>query len=295
MVLQIANITKDTPDLLPLLKQAYDRVFAPAFPIPESRESLDKFMRALNGDIPGVSIIINVMGENLDDPAKRVLKGFSVGYYYEHHNVGLLAYNAIAPEAREKGLGKIMVQSRINSLKQRAAATGRKIAGVFVDVNDPTKVRPEDDGMDPVKRLQIFTNWGAVRVPIDYVAPPLEKDGHYCDTMLLLNYPVDGKYASRQTVDMFLRSMYREFRQTTRPDDDFFYRQMKAQLEGVPASHLPDAQANICPGYMKDTPDFVYLDQVREAAAKQAFAVAAGAAAPTSRQAKTHAARRRFG
>ena len=276
MVLQIANITKDTPDLLPLLEQAYARVFVPAFPVPESRESLDKFLRAMNGGIKGVSIVINVMGENLDDPQARVIKGFSVAYYYEKHNVGLLAYNAIAPEAREKGLGKIMVQSRIQSLKDLAAASDRTLAGVFVDVNDPSKIRAEDDGMDPVKRLQIFTNWGAVRTPVDYVQPPLEAGGNYCDTMLLLNYPVDGRYADRHAIEMFLRSMYRECRQNQRPEEDYFFRQMKTQLDAAPESAMPNAQTCAEPGYMKDTPSFTYLKTAfNQSAAPRALMAAA--------------------
>ncbi len=277
MVLQIANITKDTPDLLPLLAEAYDRVFVPAFPVPESRESLDKFTRAMNGSIPGVSIIINVMGENLADADKRVIKGFSVAYYYEKHGVGLLAYNAIAPQAREKGLGKIMVQSRIQSLKQRAQDAGKPLAGVFVDVNDPTKVRAEDDGMDPVKRLQIFTNWGARKTPVDYVQPPLEAGGNYCDTMLLLNYPVDGKYASRNAIEMFLRSMYRECRQNQRPEEDYFFRKMKAQLDAAPAHTIADAHTCPEPGYMKDTPSFVYLKSAFKTAAAPRVLMAAAA------------------
>lgn len=278
MVLQIANITKDTPDLLPLLAEAYDRVFVPAFPVPESRESLDKFTRAMNGGIPGVSIIINVMGENLADANNRVIKGFSVAYYYEKHSVGLLAYNAIAPEAREKGLGKIMVQSRIQSLKNRAQDAGRELAGVFVDVNDPTKVRAEDDGMDPVKRLQIFTNWGALKTPVDYIQPPLEAGGNYCDTMLLLNYPVDGKYASRHAIEMFLRSMYRECRQNQRPEEDYFFRKMKAQLDAAPAHTFPDTQTCPEPGYMQGTLPFVYLKSAfKKAAAPRAMMAAAAA------------------
>ena len=280
MVLQIANITKDTPDLLPLLEQAYPRVFVPAVPVPESRESLNKFLRAMNGGIKGVNIVINVMGENLDDPRTRVLKGFSVAYYYEKHNVGLLAYNAIAPEAREKGLGKIMVQSRIQSLKELAATSNRTLAGVFVDVNDPTKISPEEDGMDPTKRLQIFTNWGAVRTPIDYVQPPLEAGGNYCDTMLLLNYPVDGQYACRHDIEMFLRSMYRECRQNQRPEEDFFFRQMKAQLDAAPDSAMPDAQTCNDPGYMKDTPAFTYLKTAFNQSAAPRALMAAAAPAP---------------
>lgn len=257
MVLEVANVTKDRPDLFPLLEEAYNTIYMPAFPNPDSRESLEKFQKAIHGGIPKVGIAVNILGENLNDPEKRVLKGISVAYYYEPQNVGMLAYNAIAPQHREKGLGKIMVQSRIDSLKKLAQAQGKSLAGVFIDVNDPAKVSVEEDSIDPAKRIAIFGNWGARMVPIDYVQPPLEKDGYYCDTMRLMNYPIDGLYADKATVEAFLRGLYRECRSDVHPDDDHYFKQMIKQLQTADLGHPPKVDEK--PGYAVGAPAFKYV------------------------------------
>lgn len=256
MVLQIATISREKPELFSLLEEAYENIYLPAFPMEAERESLEKFMQAVNGELPGLGIVINILGENLDDadPAKRIVKGISVAYYYEHHNVGLLAYNAIHPAHRDKGMGKLMVDARIEGLKTMAADRGKALDGVFIEVNDPTKVAAEDDSMDPRKRVAIFHDWGARHIPIDYVQPPLTNEGDYGDTMILMNYPLEGKYADKHTVEQFLRGIYREFRSDRSPDDDYFFKKMQKQLK---EAKLPEAaQKNAAPGYKSGVPAF---------------------------------------
>lgn len=260
MVLQIATISQDKPEFLELLEKAYHDIYVPAFPIDSERESLEKFIQAVNGELPGIGIVINILGENLDspDPEKRVLKGISVAYYYEHQNVGLLAYNAIDPRHRDKGMGKLMVDSRIESLKAMAAAQGKKLEGVFIEVNDPTKVVPEDDSMDPRKRISIFEDWGARRIPIDYVQPPLSPEGDYNDTMLLMNYPLDGVYADKKVVEQYLRGIYREFRSEKQPDEDYFFKKMQKQLGD---GRMPAREQNNTPGYKTGVPIFRFISK----------------------------------
>ncbi len=271
MVLQIANITKDTPQFMRILEEAYNDIYLPAFPIDEERESLDKFKRALNGEFDKVKIVINILGENLEDPDNYVLKGMSVGYYYESQNVGLLAYNAISPKHREKGLGKLMVDSRISSMQEMARDNGHaELGGVFIEVNDPFKVSPDMDSMDPTKRVTIFKEWGARQVPIDYTQPPVSAGGYYCDSLLLMNYPVEGKYADKKTVEKFLRAIYRDYRtqvverpdggsatHMTKAEDDHYFKQMKKQLDA-----LPDDGKQKCPGlpgYKVGVPQFHFF------------------------------------
>jgi hypothetical protein len=269
MVLQIAHITKDRPDLLHLLEEAYRDIYVPAFPDENERESLEKFKKAVDGGFPGVQVVINILGERLEDPDNYVVKGISVGYYYEKQNVGLLAYNAISPEHRESGLGKLMVQSRIESMQKMAQARGKTLAGVFIECNDPLKVSPDMDSMDPSKRIQIFESWGARQIPIDYVQPPVSQDGYYYDRLVLLNYPLDGKYAGKKCVEAFLRAIYRDervdqidstgtapMRRVLRAEDDHYFREMKKQLD---AATLDDLPACPVPGYKKGVPAFNFF------------------------------------
>jgi hypothetical protein len=269
MVLQIANITKDRPDLLHLLEEAYEDIYVPAFPDAKERESLEKFKKAINGGYDKVQIVVNVLGEHLEDPENYVIKGMSVAYYYEQQNVGLLAYNAISPEHREAGLGKLMVQSRIESLQQIARGQGKELAGVFIECNDPFKVTPAMDSMDPAKRIKVFEKWGARKVPIDYVQPPVTVDGYYTDCLVLMNYPLDGKYADKDCVESFLRGIYRDYRterlqageetieRTIRADDDFYFKKMKKQLEDTAFEPPP---APPVPGYKKGAPKFNFFN-----------------------------------
>lgn len=268
MVLQIANITKDTPELFHLLEEAYNDIFVDAFPDEKARESLDKLMRAAKGGFDKVDPVINILGENLEDPESYVIKGISIGYYYKRENVGLLAYNAIDPEHQECGLGKLMVESRIQSMQAFARAQGKELAGVFVECNDPLKVPASMDSMDPAKRIAIFEKWGARQIPIDYVQPPLEPGGYYDDNLVLLNYPIGGKYADKDCIESYLRGIYRDYRteqieadgqkitRVIRADDDYYFQQMKTQLD---KTMLKDATAPAVPGYKKGVPKFNFF------------------------------------
>lgn len=263
MTLELVNVTADRSDLFQLLKEAYDRIYVPAFPDPNEREDFDKFISAIKGGIAGVGITVNIVGENLEDPARRVLKGMSVAYYYEAQNVGLLAYNAISPEHQGGGIGKVLVQSRINSLKDMAAAKGKKLDGAFIEVNDPRQVKPEDDSMDPLKRISLFTKWGARLVPIDYAQPPLSDDGAHCEQLLLMSYPVDGKYASRNAIEKFLRGIYKEGRVNHRPETDPVFVRMVHELKNLPDSALPDPKETVVPGYAVGTPPVRVVSKVK--------------------------------
>lgn len=268
MVLQIANITKERPELFHLLEQAYNEIYLPAFPDKKERDSLETFMKTIDGKYPNVEIVVNILGENLEDPDNYVIKGIGVAYYYKNQNVGLLAYNAIDPNHREAGLGKLLVDSRIESLKERAAAHGNVLGGAFIECNDPTKVAIEDDVMDPSKRLAIFQKWGARVVPIDYIEPPIRKDEVYSDTLLLLNYPVDGKYAGKAVIEDYLRAIYKDGKIIKQPandnstpkyikaEDDYFFRQMKKQLDAV---KIDDIKADPVPGYKVGVPKFRFF------------------------------------
>ena len=55
MALQIADITKDREDLMHLLVRAYNNIYVPSFSDPDQRESLEKFLRGIREEMPGVN------------------------------------------------------------------------------------------------------------------------------------------------------------------------------------------------------------------------------------------------
>lgn len=253
--MEIVNITKNTPQHFHLLEEAYREIFIPAFPDPDERESLQQIMEAIHEKVPNLVMAVNILGENLNDPQKAVVKGIGIAEYYEDASVGLLAYNAIDPKYREKGMGKILVQSRIDTMKKFAKERGKKLRGVFIDVRDPSKATPAKGDFDPQLRVDIFTKWGAKKVPMDYVMPPLNKSSDYCDTMMLMNYPVDGLYAEKDAIRDCLSAMYRRCN-IKQPEQDYFFRRMAKQLDQ--ADYKPAAK-KVVPGYAVGAPKFSFV------------------------------------
>lgn len=204
-------VDSNSYESLALLSTAYTNVYEPAFPIDTERESLDTFLGNLAGKNPNVNIVIAIVGDDLGMPCS-VIKGLSVGYYYNKEDVGLMAYNAIAPEARNQGLGYVMVEARKQALFDLAKIKGGTLKGVFLECNDPEKVKPEEDSFDPAARLAIFQKWGAKILPVDYVQPPLAKGAESCHTLKLLAYPhpASGEYPTPEGIKGFIRGIYAE-------------------------------------------------------------------------------------
>jgi len=221
----IHTIEPNNKRSLKLLEKAYKEVYEPAFPIDEEREPLDVWVKNLHGGNPAADIVIVVAGEKLDQK-KPDIKAISVAYYYGNQDAGLLAYNAVSPAAQGQGLGRTMVEARKAALLDLAKAKGSTLGGTFIECNDPAKVSPEEDVMDPAVRIKMFERWGAVMLPVDYVQPPLEEGGEKCDTLKLLAYPhpETGKYPTKEEIKGYLTGIYTEL----------------AKYAGMPPEQNPD-------------------------------------------------------
>lgn len=191
-----------------LLARAWNEIYLPAFPIETERESLEKMERLLTTmDVP-VRMVVIVAGNNLDDPASARLHAMSVAYYYPQSAVGLLAYNAVDPGQRARGYGRKMVDARIAALEALAKTDGRRLAAALIEVNDPAKVAPGEDSMDPAKRIALFEKWGARLIDLAYVQPPLEPGAAFCDTLRLMAYPVAGEMPGSLALKGFIEEVY---------------------------------------------------------------------------------------
>lgn len=234
----------DNPKSLALLARAYKDVYEAAFPMPEERESLETWLDNLKGGNASAKITISILGDNLDS-ATPTLKAMTVGYYYDTQNVGLLAYIVTAPTFQGKGLGRAMNEANNYALLQFAKNKSAQLGGIFFEVNDPAKIKPEDDVMDPSKRIAMYKKWGATMIPIDYVQPPLAVGAPACTTLKLMAYrhPETGQYPSKDAVKGYITGIYTELeaysghKVSENPD---YIRTMK-QIDAMPPLQAPPA------------------------------------------------------
>lgn len=191
-----------------LLRRAYHEIYEPAFPIAEEREALEKIESRLRAPMNGVERVILIAGKNLDDASKAEIAAIGIAYYYSTTGAGLLAYNAVAPEYQGAGFGRMMVNGRIAGLQDAAAKHGQELQSIIIEVNNPDVVSPEQDSMDPKKRIAQFEKWGAKKVPVDYVQPALEAGGEKSRNSLLMAYPQNGQYPDAAQVGAFVTGIW---------------------------------------------------------------------------------------
>lgn len=201
----------DNEHSIELMRRAYHEIYEPAFPIEDERDPLDKIESRLRNPVNGVKRVILLAGRELKDPdpQKADLAAIGIAYYYSSTGAGLLAYNAVAPDLQGGGFGKMMVQGRIKGLQQLASESGQELQSVVIEVNNPAKVRPEDDSMDPKTRIAIFEKWGAKVVPVEYVQPPLGPGLAKSRNSLLMVYPLNGDYPNAEQVGAFVTGIWK--------------------------------------------------------------------------------------
>lgn len=226
-----------------MLASAYREVYEPAFPNRAHREPLEHWIERLEGDPPTPDrYVIIVVGENLDDPKTRFIKGVGVGIYLETAQAGWMAYNAIRPECRE-GLGHLLLDARREALEGMAASKQKSLKGIFAEVQDPAKPG-KNDIYDPQKRLDKFKSWGAEVVDIKYVQPALTTDIGEVEkgkskNLLLVSYPIaDGSYATPNVTQAFLHAVYTADGDVA-PEDDKDFCRMFVELENLKTAKRP--------------------------------------------------------
>lgn len=213
-----------------LLREAYHGIFVPAFPNEDDRESLEQLETYLAVPDGQSKVLAIVAGKNLDDADRRDIMGIATCCYYQDSATGSLAYNAIAPQYRNRGLGQALVQERIAALQQAATADGTKLRGVFIDIHNPALTPAEEDSMNPVLRQKIFEKWGARKIPFDTVWPAVEEGKPRLHNFITLGYAIDGVWPDAGTTLDYYRSIFTAF-DVKDIDNDADFLKMKHQLD----------------------------------------------------------------
>lgn len=193
-----------------LMRRAYHEIYEPAFPIEDERDSLEKIESRLQNPVNGVKRVILLAGKNLkqQDTEKADLAAIGIAYFYSRTGAGLLAYNAVSPDLQGGGFGRMMVEGRIKGLQQLSEESGVPLKSVMIEVNNPAVVKPEDDSMDPAKRIALFEKWGARQVPVPYVQPALDAGLEKSRNSILMAYPVNGRYPDADAVAAFVQGIW---------------------------------------------------------------------------------------
>ena len=209
----------DDPVSAALLKRAYHEVYLPAFPIAAERESLEQWCARLKRGKDDIVIV----GENLADPDKAVIKGLCVGVYFSISDVGLLSYYAVRPDCQGQGIAKLMINRVKDLMLERAESQGGILKGVFIEVNDPKKVAASQDSFDPATRVSVSQKMGAKNIPVSYVQPPLQPGGEKCANLKLMAYahPKTGKYPGPDDVVAYMEAMYVSHGVDIKTDPDY--------------------------------------------------------------------------
>jgi GNAT superfamily N-acetyltransferase len=162
-------------------------VLADAF-APEELEGAAKLAAGLReGADPRVLVTVAV------GPGGEVLGGI-VGEIYEPERVLLLAYLAVRPPLRGKGIGAALVR--------HAAArwfAGPSVCLALAEVHDPRRW-PAGAGEEPLARLRLFARLGARVLGVPFVQPALQPGGARSRGFLLLAFHVDPSVEARAAV-----------------------------------------------------------------------------------------------
>lgn len=195
-----------------LLEQVYRDLYLKNFTDPDEQEDLEQYQVRLFGPplpMPQPVTHFLVAGENLVDPANRVINGFLIFELYRESSCGLLTYLAVAPDARRQGLGRLLI-SRAIEILERDMDGG--LVAVFGETHDPRKIDASQDAMVPHDRIGVMSKLGARRVPIRYVQPALRPGDGRSDKLLLISFPIASSPApwlSGVAVLTFLDEFYR--------------------------------------------------------------------------------------
>lgn len=195
-----------------LLHKAYNDLYIKTFPLEKGGIEIERWMDVLENfgpDSPDDYRIL-IAGKNLDDPEKAEINGVSMGIYFRKTDIGLLAYIAVNQNARVNGLGHTMHQLQGQELWNAARDNKKGLRGWYIECYDPAKVPQGYAGYDSQKLVDKYVQWGAERLPIDYVVPDTHDSSKREDTLTLLAaaHPVTKLNPDRRTHLDYVRSLW---------------------------------------------------------------------------------------
>jgi hypothetical protein len=139
--------------------------------------------------------------EPLADPGLRVLVALCDGEvagateyrYYADLEVGMIDFTIIARPGLS--VGRFIWRERLADVQQWAAASGRRLRGLFAEVYDPARISDHEFGglsvMHPLVRREVLSHLGFRRLDFPYVHPSWQNDGEAVSALDLCFWPAD--------------------------------------------------------------------------------------------------------
>ena len=248
---QIHLIDAGNQPSIDLLQLAYDQIYCAAVP-PEDREDLDTWINNLAGNDEYVDMAVSIVGEHLDTHSPTI-KGICVGFYYRETDTALIGYNLVAAEH----LGEIttlkqpVMEYTAGALKNLSAAHGGALDGVFLEVDDPTRISGKAASMEAANEVAMLESFGAKTVDIRYIPPPYAPDAQKNLQLQLMHYNPDGTPPEKDTVRRFVTSIYEGLAENlfTTVEDDPDLAEMLREIDGLKSTVANDlAAGNVIKG-----------------------------------------------
>lgn len=157
---------RDAATRASLLARYRAEVYEPAFPDPDLREDTDYWLRLLAEDPgppqPRLDLILALGAD------EAILGGVTIEHY-RTADCGLLTYIAVAPDGRDRGLGKALVAEA----RRRLAEWAGKDVPLLAETEIYDEAEDEHERDEVVLRQNRLARLGARLVDFDYVMPPL--------------------------------------------------------------------------------------------------------------------------
>lgn len=247
-------ITISSRDLsaLPLLVQAYDQLYVPAFGSDGECEDLDGFLKGLKDADPNVEFHVVIAGDNLRKSSqknKAVLKGMSVSLYFKNEDVGYLSYIVVDPAHRREGLGQHIFQIHQHVLVEAAARRGKSLKGSFLDCTKPGSAHADHDEYGAARRIAKYKKWGGKEVPFsNYILPSIVVEGQKIAdwTLMTFPHPKTNQYPDSKAVKEIIKALYK-FNGVAKPKKDPDFKAMRKETKDTKFSQILACQCTKTP------------------------------------------------
>ena len=165
-----------------LLREFEKNLFNMTFPDDERESITDDIIPRIReklGEQPQSFCVLKEM----DD---KVAGGMVVDWYPDCGALEII-YIVVDNDYRSKGIGKELIATGLDLIQQKISATGKSVKHIFLEVDIPFTAQSDSEtSMDPIARVIVWEKYGARRIPINYVQPPLSPGKEPVDNMMLM-------------------------------------------------------------------------------------------------------------